>query len=250
MVKRDWQSVAFIILIFCIFVGMAKAKEGYKYICNEAIRPISVDGKLDELSWKKAEAAELRFWNDMPAKLKTTVKLLWDNDYLYIAFVCEDTDIWTTMTKHDEPLYNENVVEVFINATGDQKSYIELEVNPQNAVFDARFDDKNKLGTKEAVEWKCEGLLTAVQIRGTLDDRKDKDENWIVEMAIPLSQIDPKISVPPKDGDRWKINLYRIEREPDQFYAWLPTNTPRPNFHVLDKFGDLVFSTIPVELKK
>jgi len=53
-----------------------------------------VDGKLDKKAWAAAPAIEFVFTleSQSGAKQKTTARLLWDDDYLYVGYECEDVD--------------------------------------------------------------------------------------------------------------------------------------------------------------
>ena len=69
----------------------------------------------------------------------------------------------------------------------------------------------------------------------------DTQASWVVEMRIPFAAF-PEVN-PPKPGDVWRGNFYRIDRaEPPEFTAWSPTLETPPNFHVPERFGYIVFS--------
>ncbi|MFN9296722.1 MAG: sugar-binding protein, partial [Acidobacteriota bacterium] len=52
---------------------------------RRAANPLSIDGKLNDSAWAQAEAVTFQCpWpNQTGAKQKTTVRLLWDDKYLY-----------------------------------------------------------------------------------------------------------------------------------------------------------------------
>lgn len=52
---------------------------------------------------------------------------IYDSNSLYALYVCEETLPLAVYRKHDEPLYEENVVELFIDTLGTGKVYYELE---------------------------------------------------------------------------------------------------------------------------
>lgn len=208
--------------------------------------PIRVDGVLDEAVWRRIKPVGAFMLHDGSAApdFETEAKLCWDDTYLYVAFTCVDNDIWGTYTKRDEPLYDEEVVEIFLNPTGDLVNYFELEVSPHNVIWDGKIhnpDDTPKTMTGEP-EWDCAGLLTGVRVVGTLDDRTDLDQLWSVEMAIPFAGIGRE---PPADGQEWRGNLYRIDRgEKDEYSCWSPPQAPgeQPAFHIPSRFGRFIFS--------
>ena len=216
------------------------------YVCRRGGSPIVVDGKLDERSWQNAEPISLvRTDTGTAPRFPTTVKMLWDDRFLYVGFDCNDPDIWGTITEHDGPMYDEEVVEVFIDANRDAISYVELEVNPLNASLD--LFALNRDGVLRALyDWDSEGWQHAVTIDGYLNQRDKRDRAWTVEMAIPLTDLVTAPHVPPLDGDVWRVNLYRIDRgaEGDEFSAWSPTWAI--NYHIPSRFGEVVFSSEPI----
>ena len=122
-------------------------------------------------------------------------------------FDSQDEDVWAKLEKNDDPIYGEEVVEVFLDADGDGKTYNELQVSPRNVQFDAYFPARRQgmdLG------WSA-GMTTAVKIRGTLNNPADKDEAWSAEMKIPVKNLAAVPRWPPAPGDKWRFNLYRLE---------------------------------------
>ncbi|HEY64813.1 MAG TPA: hypothetical protein G4O02_09605 [Caldilineae bacterium] len=212
------------------------------YICRRAEEPIVIDGCLEESAWAKADVASLvRNHDGGPASFRTEAWLLWDDDYLYVAFACEDPDVWGTMLERDSHLWEEEVVEVFLDANRNGRLYFEFEVSPRNVQLDLMVVKRPGEPPQTFFEWDCQGWRTAVRVEGTLDNRTDEDRGWTVEMAIPLVEIytAPRL---PKPGDVWRLGLYRIERPQDaapHFYAWAPTRAE--TYHVPERFGYLVF---------
>ncbi|HEU4753798.1 MAG TPA: carbohydrate-binding family 9-like protein, partial [Armatimonadota bacterium] len=218
-----------------------------RYECRRASTrqgPIRIDGSLDEAAWAVTPALSPLVHSDGRGEPReaTEVKACWDDRFLYIAFACKDTDIWGNFEKRDDPLYDEEVVEVFLCPTGDLRHYFELEVSPLNVVFDAKVF--NPEGDRRTMlvdrEWNSEGLRTAVRVSGTLNDRSSPDIGWIAEIALPFADLG--LSGPPAPGSVWRANFYRIERGHEtEFTAWSPTYRDPADFHVPSCFGELVF---------
>jgi len=217
------------------------------YVCRRTTEPITVDGRLTEPVWKRLPAiTDFRFVDGAgEPQLPTEVRACWDDECLYLAFICIDTDIWGNLRERDDPIWEEEVAEAFISSGGDVTRYFEFNFSPHNVVFDAAIEcpesgDRSLM--QSDVSWNCDGILSAVEVVGTLDDRTDLDERWTVEAALPFSQIGRE-GRKPASGEQWRANFYRIDREGDgEFSCWSPTLSDPPNFHVPGRFGSVVFS--------
>ena len=100
---------------------------------------ITIDGKPDEKAWAAAHPVELIFpWEAQTgAKQKTTARLLWDDDFLYVTYECADTDIVAQYTERDDPTYKDDTVEIFINPKPTQTGiYFGLEMNARAVLYD------------------------------------------------------------------------------------------------------------------
>jgi hypothetical protein len=204
---------------------------------------IKIDGKLNEPAWKEAAStsAFVGTLDGRPSEQATTAKLLWDDKNLYVAVEMTDPDVWSTLQKRDDKLWTEEAIEMFVDADGDGKSYIELQVNPKGAVFDSYLPEHRQ----NQNDWDS-GLKAAIKIDGTLNNRKDVDKGWVVEFALPLDSARGKEkamkNVPPVVGTEWRVNLLRLDLPKSGAQvgtAWSPPMVA--DFHALDKFGVLVF---------
>jgi hypothetical protein len=211
------------------------------YDVHRTATPIEVDGRLDETAW--TAAGTFAFFNNIDAsgpapELATVAKALYDDTFIYFAFENADPNAWSTRKKRDEHLWEEEVVEVFIQADPGHPSYIELEVNPLGTMIDIFLIDVRK--PIPYASWNSAGLRWAVHVEGTVDG-KPGDQGWSCEMALPLEEAITAPHIPPEPGDRWRANLYRVERRPSRAsLAWSPTLVS--DFHRPDRFGDLVFT--------
>lgn len=244
------------LLLALLAVGQAAAvqptvvssSEISRYEAVRASAPIAIDGVISEKEWGKAEKitqfSDL-FHPERPMMHPTVARMMWDDKYFYVAFECTDDDIWATMTRRDDFLWMEQAVEVYIDPEGNGRHYYEIEVNPLNAVYDLIIPRGGwEASAAMNSRYDIEGLLTAVKVYGTLDDRNDRDEKWTVEMAIPWRDFrGRKVNLPPKDGDTWRVQLFRIERPgvypaEEQIVSW--SKSPGV-FHEPRNFGVVTF---------
>jgi hypothetical protein len=223
-----------------------------RYVATKIAKPIKIDGKLDEAAWKTAPSTGL-FVDTLTGNaspVSTEAKLLWDNQNLYIAFENADTDIWSTLTVRDDKLWTQEAVEVMIDADGNGKSYIELQVAPNGTIFDTylptyrKYEDSIDPKAKP-YSWNSK-LKSAVKVDGTLNKRDDQDKGWAVEMALPLADVNgldkPGVKLPPAVGDVWRANMFRLDSPKDKPQVAVGWNPPMVgDFHKLDRFGEIVF---------
>ena len=234
--------------------GLALSQQIREYTVKRTPGPVTIDGNLSEAGWKSAEETEnfVIYTDGSSPVFPTRAKMLWDNEYLYIAFIMTDKDVWGKMTtwKPGDPcLCLEEVAEVFIDPDDDGYNYIEVEVNPLKTVMDLTMSKEYGKGGKADMEWQYKGLKVGVRVDGTLNDSTDTDTRWVCELAFPFTQIAfsaPLKNFPPHAGDNWRLNLYRYEyirfgKRPQELSAWNQTDDKR-GFHAPDRFGRIFFS--------
>jgi hypothetical protein len=210
------------------------------YVAHRALSPPTIDGVLAESSWDRAERAGpfLRSLDGRPASASTEARILWDDDNLYVGFQSEDPAIQTPFFRDDEPLYTSNVVEIFLNPSGDLARYDEIEIAPSNALFDASFT-----GRRQGMDlsWSSHARH-AVHLDGTLNDPRDVDRGWTAELAIPFSALTGMPKPRPAIGDTWRFNLYRLRQGPGQPGEGQAFSPPMVgDFHAVEKFAVLRF---------
>jgi hypothetical protein len=138
--------------------------------------------------------------------------MLWDDTYLYVAAELADPDVWATLTEHDSVIFHDNDFEVFLNPTGDGLNYFEFEINALNTGWDLFLPKPYRQKGKADNSWEIPGLLSAVSIQGTLNDSRDRDHGWSVELAFPWSAFTARSGKGrPDPGTEWRINFSRVE---------------------------------------
>jgi hypothetical protein len=206
-----------------------------KYQVFKAEDEITIDGKLDEKTW--ASATEVVMVDPVTGgKMfpKTTFRAAWDEKKFYVAFTAEDDHLECTYKKRDDPIYDQDAVEIFLDPDGDQKNYYELQVSPTGLIFDSFLPEYRK----NQNDWSST-MEVAVQTDGTLNNKEDVDKSWTAEFAIPVEDLKVEAI---KAGDTWKANFFRLDsaKAGRKGYAW---SAPRNNdFHNLERFGEILFA--------
>ena len=219
------------------------ADDVVRYTCNRASGPIEIDGRLEEDAWERAPRSP-RFVDMVtgaPTLFDTRAAMLWDDECLYVGFWLAETDVWSTQQERTGLVWHENAVEVFIAGPG---ACYELAVNPMGVTSEMFYiwkDSYQRGGRYDVPEFDlavhrpmvfggdsgphhprgmrwgffhchfpC--LRVGLQVDGTLNQREDVDAGWAVELAFPwrgMESLAAEGSLPPKDGDVWRIGLAR-----------------------------------------
>ncbi|KAI8614930.1 hypothetical protein BC830DRAFT_341375 [Chytriomyces sp. MP71] len=131
----------------------------------------------------------------------------------------EEPHVWTNISQRNSVIYWQNDWEMFIDPDGDALNYYEFEVNALNTIWELTLDKPYSKGGHATHPTNIEGLVSAVHVKGTINNASDEDIGWNVEVAIPWEGLKkyninpPTRSTPPVIGDTWRINFSRVEWE-------------------------------------
>jgi hypothetical protein len=181
---------------------------GYETGSSEAIakytsEPITIDGKLDEGAWAKAPSYSLclplKAYSNSPESMqknlgknlreKGAVKLLWDDNYLYVGAEFEDSDVVNEGKEDQSHFYlTGDLLEVFLKPA-KENYYWEIYGTPNNKRTWFAIPSRGRLIFPACASYLPENLKVAATVDGTLNNWKDKDKGWTVEMAIPIKEL-------------------------------------------------------------
>lgn len=223
-----------------------------------------IDGLIDDAEWSDVPWTDA--FVDIEGSLKpsprynTRAKIAWDNKFLYVAAELQEPHVWANLRQRDAIVYHDNDFEVFINPNNSTHQYFEIEVNALNTVFDLFMNRPYRNGAGALISWNTPGLKSAVKVYGTLNNGKDTDRAWTVEMAIPFSALTiGNVAHIPADGELWRINFSRVEWDteiyagkyqkskdssgkllPENNWVWSPQGVV--NMHYPERWGYLQFA--------
>ncbi len=239
------------------------------YVVYKSPEKIAIDGKANEISWEKAQWTDL--FVDIEGENKalpthsTKVKMLWDDENLYIFAELEEPNIWAYYTQHDQIVYHENDFEIFIDPDRNTHEYFEFEINAQNTLFDLFMTKPYRNAGIPLISWNANGFRSAVYLNGTLNQPDDNDKSWTIEMAIPFRDLRLGVHTQkPGNGTYWNINFSRVQWQtdvvdgkyvrrkdtatgrilPENNWVWSPAG--EINMHYPERWGILQFSTLDV----
>lgn len=240
------------------------------YVAYKTEQAISIDGKADEVAWEKANwtADFIDIQGINKPIYKTNVKMLWDTNYYYVFAKIEEPHVWGNLKKRDTIIFYNNDFEVFIDPDGDTQNYYEIELNALNTVWDLFLTKPyREPGTVVLNDWNSTGLKTAISIRGSINNPKDIDDGWSVEIAIPFKDLRTAYgqdNVP--INQFWRVNFSRVNWEYDlvngeyfrkkdnkgnylREYNWVWSPQGVINMHEPEKWGYVYFSSKKIGTK-
>lgn len=213
-----------------------------------ADEPIRVDGRLDERTWHRAVTYPLllpctRQHDGAPPVQPATVRLAWDEQYVYAAFECQDSDI-VAAGDADQLLQHTlgDVVELFLKPA-DKTWYWEFHVTPRSRKTVFFYPGGGRKGLPSNLTYDC-GLLAAATLDGTLNNWRDRDRRWTAELAVPIADLTAQ-------GERFSPETeWRVLAARYNYARHLPhrelSSAPellRTNFHNLDHYAKLQLLT-------
>jgi len=194
----------FLIFFFLIYVA-----EGYSQTIPiyKTTAKITIDGDLSD--WKNQFLGPFLIHNSgEKASQETFISLSWNEENLYIAYKCNDSNIIGKPQKKDSQIfYTDDLVEIFLDPDGDGTNYVEIGVN----AFSTNYDLLLKCISAECGGWKT---TMNFNITGLESVSKINPNGYNVEIKIPFSSL-LKIKngnfLEPKIGTKWKANTFRID---------------------------------------
>jgi len=172
-----------------------------------------IDGKIDESCWSKADMATdfTDYKLERLAVEQTIVRVLYDDENLYVAFECIEPDpnsIVAVERKYDQSLHEEDAATVRLDTFHDHRCTYIFAVNTLGTRYDAKmglFDYRDD-GT-----WGCDWTAACTV---------EKDR-WYAEMAIPFSNM----LFDRRDGVTMGANFYRREKGLQERSYWCYRNS-------------------------
>ncbi|NLF94722.1 MAG: hypothetical protein GX564_12625, partial [Oligosphaeraceae bacterium] len=183
--------------------------------------PPAIDGRLNDDCWRQAcHIPEFVYASGQPASIRTQAWLARDDKNLYLAFCCAEPDPKSMVLKQpdrDVTVWRDDSVEVFIDGNHDHDSFKQIIVSALGVEADLSY-----LNGKGDLKWDCRGLRSAAAIA---------EQEWYVEMSIPLSEVASQ----PVVG----LNLQRARK------SLLTVSTLVPDSRALPDYADLYLEPVP-----
>lgn len=246
-----------------LFSGLENLfSEPKSYVLNYSNNSIKIDGNLSENEWINSQWSD--YFVDIEGNIKsvpqykTRVKMLWDENYLYISAELEEPHIWANKKPEKDIVFRDNVFKIFIDPDNNMHDDFEIQINPANQMLFLIMNKPYRDGGAPVSGWIPIGYKSAVKINGTINLSKDIDQSWTAEIALPLAafNFNPKDL---KQNTRFRINFLRTNFDfevkdgvytkvldknekpfPPHYSCWTPQGII--NMHYPERWGYTIFS--------
>lgn len=200
------KSLLLITVLFSLLGYSQKKTLQTKFITDN----ITIDGKIDESIWESAPVAKdfIMFEPDngkaIPDNKKTEIKVLYDNDAIYVAALMYDNEpnkILKEISQRDN-FGASDIFGIFVNGYNDGQQDFRFIVSASDGQADCIGTDTNGEDYSWDAVWKSKAVIT--------------DFGWVVEMRIPYAAL--RFSGEKKQT--WGINFFREIKRDRQKYSW------------------------------
>lgn len=209
--------------IFVLFLSnFAWGNEEFKPVYKPTLNmtrvqgEINIDGKLNDAGWKNAGTID-QFVENYPGDqikppVETKVFITYDNDNLYVAFLCYDNpeDIRASLCERDMINSDDNVM-ILIDPYGNGTMAYFLKVNPYGIQGDDLYSVNYGQDVGYDLIWESDGQIT--------------DSGYQVEMAVPFSSM----RFPKNEKQTWRVDFWRNHRRGARHkISWAPIDRSDP----------------------
>ena len=252
--------VSTLVAIFTIALLQAQDFVPYTPEVYEVVKtkkPIKIDSNWDKKQWKKVKSIAItnyiREEVDNPIfRPEVQAKMVYDKDNLYVIFRVKDKYVKSITDRNNGPVYKDSAVEFFFcSDVENPRLYFNIETNCGGFVLFHHNNPIDRSQNKRLTDEDIAQLEIAHSMPAIVDPEITDEVTWTIEYKVPfdlLRKYSP-ITTPAK-GVEWRANFYKIAEitssphhitwsKIDPF--WAANNYSRPNFHIPEAFGRLIF---------
>ena len=164
-----------------------------------ATEPIKIDGDLDEPSWRASVRKIFLRPDGSEGRPYSDLRLTWSGATLHVGLYASDHDIVTSHAGADGPLWRGDDFHLVFKSGATSYGF---DVDPSCTITDGKRDGNGSW----SYGWQS-GAKAACDADGTIDHPGDNDEEWVVEMDVPLAAL----GLAGKPGERIELSARRCD---------------------------------------
>ena len=228
------KCILFFLAATCVStLGYAQKKnDAFQLTIREASSPVVIDGVMDEVAWQEADVAT-DFYMMLPmdtsmAKVKTDVRMTYDNDHLYLIAInyhAVPGPYMVESLRRDFAFGKNDNFLLFMDPFDDLTNGFSFGANAAGAQWDGIMYEGGKVDLSWDNKWRSEV--------------KNYEDKWVFEMAVPFKSIRYK-----KGITKWGINFSRLDLKTTEKSSWTPVPRQFPSA-ALAYTGNLIWDRPP-----
>lgn len=225
------------ILLFFIAIVVLQGQSGKSITSVKFSQPPVIDGRVDEELWQLAEQVEgfIQFEPEhgLPSVVRTVVHIGYDDEALYVAFLCYDPEpekIAAAVTKRDDNLEDDDAVFIMLDTFNDNSTCSYFTTNSLGTQADGKVADN---GRSQDDRWDATWFSAAAFI----------PDGWTAEFAIPFRILKFRSG----NNQTWGLNLGRYYPRRLEVSLWAG---PVEHERRVSQFGDLTGLNLQDQVKR
>jgi hypothetical protein len=212
------------------------------YTIERAPESVPLVGDVSGTVWSEAESATIDSypWDTGGDEQAATVRVLYDDEALYLQFQVEDTHSSASVSWLNGPVYRDSCVEWFFAPGRDRTPYFNFEINCIGTYILGWGRDRNR---RMRVPRSLADLISVeTAIEGTHKSPAPEDDQWWVAVSLPFETLAAFSGrdIAPTAGTVWTGNFQRLGGD-SELAAWSNIDTVAPEFHSPASFEELTF---------
>lgn len=220
-------------LALLMLAGVCRAEDDYEikvYPCARAYEAITIDGALDEPSWRRAPVVSGFTYYNGPelVDVQTSFRVIYDRSRLVFGVVCDeplmDKITPVAQARDSNEVFHGECIEIFVDPAHSHDRYYQFGINAAGSVYDS---------ARTEAAWSAD-----VEAKTTLSQ-----DHWTLEVAIPWADL----GVEPEPGLVVGFNVCR-DRLVGNARQWTNWAQTKANFHDPERFAHLVLSPTAQQL--
>jgi len=225
--------------------GNAIAQTTYEYKVAKLNSPIVIDADWNKTAWQGVDSIKLENrMGDLPDFIPIThVKMLYDDLNVYVIFKVQDRFVRIVTNKINGPVWEDACAEFFFSPDmAAPLKYFNLETTGGGTplmCYNTFPLELQYLDTTDIKE-----IEIAHSLPELVPNEITDSITWTLEYKVPLALLEKYANVSrPAPGINWMANFYKCasNNSNPHYFTWAKVVSPRPNFHLPEYFGKLVF---------
>ncbi len=181
-----------------------------RVLCRPAAEPPTIDGVPSDAVWREPVSRLYPPDVDMAIIDSTAFFFARDDDYLYLAAYCHESEadaIHAATMEHDGAVYGEDCVGYFFSPDTAANTVYQLYFNPHGVAFDQKIVWSGE-GYEYDADPEWNGKYDVATTRG--------EDHWSIEVAIPLSEL----GIAEEGSSEWLVNFRRKQKRLNSSGDW------------------------------